>query len=136
MELITFRVTGVLLDEASHEPMASYGIVVDTGIYDLREPFCLYSIKENRDTNDRGEFSAVLKAQMPDGYVRGDSLPVQLEVHIQFALGQWRYLVVPVLTEQFIEIGTNEYAIDFGNVLVNRAECRTRNKQARRPVRK
>ena len=63
MELITFRVTGVLLDKASHEPMASYGIVVDTGIYDLREPFCLYSIKDNRDTNDRGEFSAVLKCR-------------------------------------------------------------------------
>ena len=70
---------------------------------------------------------------MPDGYVRGESLPGQLEVHIQFAPGKWRYLVVPVLTEQFIEIGTNEYAIDFGKIFVNKAECKTRNKHLQRP---
>jgi hypothetical protein len=124
--LITYHVSGTLIDASSSEPMRGYAIIAETGIDDEQSPLRLHAINAgDRPTDGQGCFAATF---FTTGFGLDDSepapVPQVVEVHIEFAPGQWRCRVVGVEQHSAATLSNREIAIDLGQITVDYDKCR------------
>lgn len=129
MDLVEFRVTGTLVDAASHQPLVHHAVVVETGVRDKLSSLCFYGITAgNRDTDGHGNFKAVFFTQIPATSAEPLLIPNRLEVHIQFAPGIWRYIDVEVDPARVVISDPRVLTISLGDIPVSVSDSKKKSR--------
>jgi hypothetical protein len=126
MALITYDVTGQLVDAATHRPMSGFSVIAESGIRDESSPFCLYGIKRTNPMTDQdGRFNVLFFTNgTADAVESSPSVPESIEIHIEFSPGEWRCRVVAIKAEMIYSSRNSEACLDLGEIVVRYELCR------------